>query len=214
MRVRLDRALAPSLCLCLASTALLATSEATLDRLEFEIRSRYKEVTPAAVIQIIGVPQDTAERDGAEYLTWQASKQSGSFASGFGTARTHECRATFEFRDQKLTSVSLAGTSRADRTLCKKLVDPLLRNAPQSAEISQSGPAFAPPQVEPTSERLTNIEIVKLTKAKLMDDVIIAKIKASWCSFDLSTDGLIALKGAGVSDRVIQAMMEASSKTM
>lgn len=213
MRVRLDRALAPSLCLCLASTALLATSEATLDRLEFEIRSRYKEVTPSAVIQIIGVPQDTAERDGAEFLTWQASKQSGSFASGFGTARTHECRATFEFRNQKLTSVSLAGTSRADRTLCKKLVDPLLRNAPR-AESSPSGPPFTPPQVEATSERLTNVEIVKLTKAKLMDDVIIAKIKASWCSFDLSTDGLIALKEAGVSDRVIQAMMEASIKTM
>jgi len=201
--MRSHRATTVSFCALLAATPLCASSEATLDRLESQILAKYRDVPPSAVIQIIGVPQATTEREGAEYLTWQTSKQSGSFASGFGKATTHECRATFEFRNDKLTSVSLVGAGRADRTLCKKIADPLLTNSPS---IAAQAPA------ESKLDSLTNADVVKLTKAKLEDDVIIDKIKSSACRFDMSTDALIVLKEAGVSDRVIQAMLERSNK--
>lgn len=46
-----------------------------------------------------------------------------------------------------------------------------------------------------------------LSKAGLPDEAIIAKIRTSKTSFDLSTDGLIALKSAGVSGPVMAAMI-------
>jgi hypothetical protein len=48
-----------------------------------------------------------------------------------------------------------------------------------------------------------------MVQAKLGDAVIVAKIKSSPCKFDTSTDALIKLKQAGVSDAVLQAMAEA-----
>lgn len=55
---------------------------------------------------------------------------------------------------------------------------------------------------------LSNKDVIKLAKLKLGDDVVIAKIKqAQEIAFDLSTDGLIQLKEAGVSGIVISAML-------
>ncbi len=62
------------------------------------------------------------------------------------------------------------------------------------------------------AETLTNDSVVMLAGAGLGADAIIAKIKASPTSFDLSTTNLIALKNAKVTDAVIAAMLEASSK--
>lgn len=56
------------------------------------------------------------------------------------------------------------------------------------------------------TEVLTNNTIIKMVKAKLGEDVIINKIKNSKTNFDLSTDGLIMLKEAGISDTIISAM--------
>src|SRR5271154_4632023 len=56
---------------------------------------------------------------------------------------------------------------------------------------------------------LTNDDIIKLAQAKLPDSVLLAKIKSSTCDFDTSADALIKLKRAGVSDAVLQAMVEA-----
>ena len=58
-------------------------------------------------------------------------------------------------------------------------------------------------------EIVLNADIVKLVEAKLQDGIIISKIKGSACRFDLTTGALIKLKGANVSDAVIQAMTDA-----
>jgi hypothetical protein len=58
---------------------------------------------------------------------------------------------------------------------------------------------------------LTNEDIVKLVKGKLPDAVIISKIKTSRCRFDTSPEALLKLKAEGVSDAVLQAMVEAST---
>ncbi len=59
------------------------------------------------------------------------------------------------------------------------------------------------------SAAMTNRDVIQLVKAKISDDIIIAKIKQSKTRFDTSTDGLVALKQAGVSDQLIAAMIGA-----
>ena len=58
---------------------------------------------------------------------------------------------------------------------------------------------------------LTNADIIKLKTAGLSDDLIISTIESSPCSFELSVDNLIKLKKAGVTEKVLQAMMEKNS---
>jgi hypothetical protein len=59
----------------------------------------------------------------------------------------------------------------------------------------------------------SNMDVVKLVKLELGDDVVIGKIKqASEVAFDLTTDGLVQLKQAGVSSRVISAMLERTTQ--
>ena len=60
-------------------------------------------------------------------------------------------------------------------------------------------------------EVITNDEVISLTKAGLASSVIIAKIKTSRTNFDLSTDALIKLKQAGVTDDTVGAMLEAKT---
>lgn len=55
-------------------------------------------------------------------------------------------------------------------------------------------------------EVITNNTIIKMVKVKLGEDIIISKIRDSKTTFDLSTDSLIKLKTAGVSDNIINAM--------
>lgn len=60
-------------------------------------------------------------------------------------------------------------------------------------------------------ETMTNGEVISLVKAGLNTQIIINKIRTSKTAFDLSTDGLIALKKAEVSDEIVTAMLEAKS---
>ena len=58
---------------------------------------------------------------------------------------------------------------------------------------------------------MNNDEVISLAKAGLNPSLIIGKIRTSKTNFDLSTDSLIKLKQAGVSDDVVAAMLEAKS---
>jgi hypothetical protein len=59
----------------------------------------------------------------------------------------------------------------------------------------------------------SNKDVIKLAKLELGDDVVIGKIKqAADVAFDLTTDGLVQLKQAGVSSRVISAMLEKTTQ--
>ena len=55
-------------------------------------------------------------------------------------------------------------------------------------------------------QALNNDSIIRMVKAQLSDDVIVATINASPGAYDTSADGLIALKQAGVSNKVIDAI--------
>lgn len=56
-------------------------------------------------------------------------------------------------------------------------------------------------------EILTNKSIVDLTKAGLSKEVIVSQVEANASKFDVTTVGIIALKKAGVTDAVINAMI-------
>jgi hypothetical protein len=70
----------------------------------------------------------------------------------------------------------------------------------------------APPQskTETASSKVTAEDIIKLAKAGLSEDIIIEEIRKNGKAFNLSTDQLIALKAANVSDRIIQVMLDPS----
>jgi hypothetical protein len=59
-----------------------------------------------------------------------------------------------------------------------------------------------------TAGTLTNVGVIQMVQSKLSDAIIIDKIRSSKRGFDMSTDGLIALSKAGVSEPVIKVMME------
>src|SRR5216684_888794 len=64
-----------------------------------------------------------------------------------------------------------------------------------------------PQQPGQAAKSVTNADVVSMTTAKLSDAVIVGAVQqAAEADFDLSPSALIALKNAGVSDRVLQAM--------
>jgi hypothetical protein len=66
-----------------------------------------------------------------------------------------------------------------------------------------SGAALAQQSAKP----LSNADIVSMMKAGIADDVVVGSIQVSGGNFDVSPDGLIALNKAGVTMRVMEAMI-------
>ncbi len=60
------------------------------------------------------------------------------------------------------------------------------------------------------AETLDNAAVIKLVRAGIGPDVIMAKIERSKTNFDTSTDALVVLKAAGVPDGLIKAMIVAA----
>lgn len=58
---------------------------------------------------------------------------------------------------------------------------------------------------------MNNDSVIKLVKAGLSDDLIVSTINASPGTYDTSANGLIALKQAGASDKVVSAIVMKSS---
>jgi len=61
------------------------------------------------------------------------------------------------------------------------------------------------------AETLDNSKVINLVKIGLGDEALVAKIEGSAAQYDTSTDGLIALKQAGVPSPVIAAMIKAAN---
>jgi hypothetical protein len=65
--------------------------------------------------------------------------------------------------------------------------------------------AFCPLVI--AQQSLNNDAVIKLVKAGLSDDLIVSTITASPGAYDTSANGLIALKAAGASDKVVTAIV-------
>ena len=62
----------------------------------------------------------------------------------------------------------------------------------------------------PETAAMTNKDVMDMFKAKLPESVILAKVRTSPCKFDASTQALISLNQAGVSEAVILAVTDAA----
>ena len=93
--------------------------------------------------------------------------------------------------------VTVGGSLRDRNTTTSKPTTPSQTQKPKPATTAPAA--------------MTNHDVIQLAKAKLSDSVIISKIRKSKTKFDMSTNGLVALKQAGVSDAVISAMMDAAN---
>ena len=83
-----------------------------------------------------------------------------------------------------------------------KLVEQLKQNPPAARAAGDSGARAD------TAGTLTNAGVIQMALSKLSDAIIIHKIKNSKRGFDTSSEALVALTKAGVSEPVIMAMME------
>jgi hypothetical protein len=64
--------------------------------------------------------------------------------------------------------------------------------------------AVSPAQAQ---QGLTNTDIIKMQSAGLSENIILSSVNTQPAAYDTSTDGLLALKKAGVSDAVVAAMI-------
>lgn len=62
-----------------------------------------------------------------------------------------------------------------------------------------------------TPKPMTNQDVISLVQAKMSDNTIIMAVKGAKPAFDTSADGLIKLNRAGVSEPILQAIIEASA---
>lgn len=79
-----------------------------------------------------------------------------------------------------------------------------LQQAKQSDATSKASTAKA----QPTEEIITNDSVIQLLKVGIDEDMVISKIQKSKYAFDLSVNGMVSLKQAGVSDRLMHFLMD------
>lgn len=71
--------------------------------------------------------------------------------------------------------------------------------------------ACAAASAQQSGKALTNQDVVSMVKSMLPESVILSAIKTNDTDFDVSASGLIALKKAGVTAKVMQAMLDAAN---
>jgi hypothetical protein len=104
----------------------------------------------------------------------------------------------------------------SDETIINSLVCKMAKAEPSQQQVvaKQSAPPTSSGQSQQTSGQgadMTNSRVVDLSKMGLDDDIIIAKIKHATCHFQLGDNDLVELKKAGVSSKVIAAMLDAAA---
>lgn len=86
-------------------------------------------------------------------------------------------------------------------------------------ESKKAAPAPAPALIQKTESKpvvneLTVEQVAQLVQAGLSEDLIIAKIRKNGKAFDLSTEQLLQLKKARVSDNIIRILMDPQAQTI
>lgn len=84
----------------------------------------------------------------------------------------------------------------------------LIGNSADKADERQAAygmAATAQANAQAAAQAVSNFDLVEMTRAGCSEDLIISTIQSRGGRFDLSPNGLIALKQSGVSDRVVMA---------
>ncbi|MCL4523965.1 MAG: hypothetical protein M1451_08645, partial [Acidobacteria bacterium] len=80
---------------------------------------------------------------------------------------------------------------------------------PTASAAQEPAPANPPPpaRAEATPPVLTNAEILQMVKSGFAEETILKAIQLSETQFDTSVTALLEMKNAGVSEKVMQAML-------
>jgi len=106
----------------------------------------------------------------------------------------------------------------SDETIVNGMVCKIVKPQAVAQQLAVNQPAAHAPsgRNQPTSGEgsgITNARVIEMSKLGLDDDIVIAKIKNGNCEFQLGDTDLVDLKKAGVSPKVIAAMLDASVLT-
>jgi hypothetical protein len=104
----------------------------------------------------------------------------------------------------------------SDETIVNGMVCKVVTTQPAKQQIAANQPAPpSPASAKDTSAGtgsvITNARVIDLSKLGLDDDIVIAKIRNGSCRFQLGDSDLVELKKAGVSPKVIAAMLDAGA---
>ena len=113
-----------------------------------------------------------------------------------------------------ITSFELPGNkSMRLLILLSLLLVPFSAAAQNTTDAPQliDGPQTAPPAVAAT---MNNNSVIKMAKAGLGDDLILQTINTQPGQYSTDADSLVILKNAGISDRIITAMVNKSRKLL
>lgn len=101
-----------------------------------------------------------------------------------------------------------------DETIVNGMVCKVVTTQPsQPAMAANNTSVTNPPDARKSTSSvggtvITNARVIELSKLGLDDDIVIAKIRSGVCQFQLDDSDLVYLKKAGVSPKVIAAMLE------
>ena len=110
---------------------------------------------------------------------------------------------------QKIRPGNIVTESISECNRAKALASEMQKVDDKAAiEIEKSNNQAQKAEQSQIANTLTNSDIIALTEKKLPTNLIIQKIKTSTCNFNTSTDELVKLTNAGVSEDVILLMME------
>ena len=90
-------------------------------------------------------------------------------------------------------------------SLVSVLLVPMITTAQQNGTAPGTTPTAT--NGEAKSAVLTNAEIIRMVQAGFGEDTIVGAIQANQTQFDVSVDALVALKKAGATEKVINAML-------
>lgn len=88
-------------------------------------------------------------------------------------------------------------------------------NAVASASTTVDTPVVAQTRAEPSSPKLPYgvDDVLKLSRARISEDVILNFVQSSGTVYDLSPGAIVYLRDEGVSDRVVNAMIDQRKRT-
>ena len=142
-------------------------------------------------------------RDDAE----AASKATGNSLAGEGNSANASSNTTRGTTDSGPASTKGVNTGSKSTTDSTKGGSASTRSAAAGSSSKRTASPTKPSASKPSGPPLTNPDIIKMAKAGVDEDSMVAAIQdAAKVNFDLSPDGLVTLASAGVKGKVLSAM--------
>ncbi len=101
-------------------------------------------------------------------------------------------------------------------TFCAESDSAAVTNTPAKSSVAAPESAVSSQTTDSAGAKLPQSvgEVVKLSRAKVSEDVVLSYVQNSGAVYSLSADDIVRLRNEGVSDRVINAMLDQHAKAV